>query len=501
MGENGILFSWIGNTDLKAPLESDEVGLGPIAQVLTQRPYKRVCLLSDYSEAKIRGFLDWLRSQTTSEIVFSSIELSSPMAFGQIYEVAVKFIEEQTKSEENCELVFHLSPGTPAMAAVWIILSKTLFPAELIESSKEHGVKTTSVPFNISADFIPDLLRRSDERLATLSEGMPTNLAEFDKIVHCSPLMQRLLFRAYRVAYRSVAVVIEGETGTGKELLARAIHKASPMATGNFVAVNCGAIPDNLIEAELFGYEKGAFTGAQKMHEGYFEAANEGTLFLDEIGELPKNAQVKILRVLQEGVIVRLGSTKPIEIDVRILAATNRSLIRQVKEGNFREDLFFRLAVAVLRLPPLRERIEDIGLLIDHLLDRINEEGKGEPGYTHKKISASAKNLMKSYPWPGNIRELQNTLTRSAIWADADIIDEGDIRESMLSVEGNRDIDILNRPLEDGVNLPELMSFIAKHYLRRAMEETASNKRKAAQLLGLPSYQTLTNWLKKYELE
>ena len=182
-------------------------------------------------------------------------------------------------------------------------------------------------------------------------------------------------------------MLIEGESGTGKELLARAIHRASPRREKPFVAVNCGAIPSELLEAELFGYVKGAFTGAARSHAGYFEKSSTGTLFLDEVGELPLAAQVKILRVLQEKQVTRVGSTTPVAIDFRLLAATNRKLIEEVSNGRFRTDLFYRLAVAVLHLPPLRERPGDLGLLIDRLLDQINEESAHEPGFAHKKLS------------------------------------------------------------------------------------------------------------------
>src|SRR5581483_8539743 len=246
------------------------------------------------------------------------------------------------------DLVLHLSPGTPAMAAVWIILAKTRFPAKLIESSRQHGIRTASVPFEISADFLPDLLRRPDEELERLSAGLPPEAPEFADIVHRGAGMKRVILRSRRVAARSVPVLIEGETGTGKELLARAIHQASPRKGRPFVAVNCGAIPGELVESELFGHEKGAFTGATAQRKGHFQETDGGTLFLDEVGELPKPAQVKLLRALQEGEVVPIGSSRPVKVDVRLIADTNRSLVQDVAAGQFREDLFHRLAVAVL---------------------------------------------------------------------------------------------------------------------------------------------------------
>jgi len=496
-----ILICWIGFTDLKASAGKEDVGLGPIAQAATSMSFDEIRLISDRPESEDAAYIKWLNSKCASKIIPHKTALSSPTHFGEIYESAVKVLEEtRRRHNENISLTFHLSPGTPAMAAVWIILSKTRYPATLIESSIKKGVKTASVPFDISAEFIPDLLRGPDSRLEKLSAGLPPEAPEFESIIHKSRIMSRVIAKARHIAPRSVPVLIEGETGTGKELLARAIHEASPRKGKPFLAVNCGAIPSELIESELFGHEKGAFTGADKQKSGYFEAANAGTLFLDEIGELPLSAQAKILRALQEKEITRLGTTRPITFDVRIMAATNRNLIDEVAAGRFRSDLFYRIAVAVLKLPPLRERSGDIGLLIDRLLNQINQESLDEPGYKNKKISAVAKNFMIQHTWPGNVRELQNTLLQAAIWSTDTTIDVEDIREAMLPMVNPNNERLLDRPMQDGVNLPELIEKLAQHYLKRALAEANGNKTKATELVGLPSYQTFTNWLKKYNV-
>jgi DNA-binding NtrC family response regulator len=296
-------------------------------------------------------------------------------------------------------------------------------------------------------------------------------------------------------------VLIEGASGTGKELLARAIHRASPRRDEPFVAVNCGAIPAELVESELFGHEKGAFTGADRARKGHFEEARGGTLFLDEVGELPTLAQVKLLRVLQEGELVRVGSSKPVPVDVRVLAATNRDLLAEVAAGRFRADLFYRLAVAVLRLPPLSERQGDLGLLVDALLAQVNRESAGEPGYREKRLSAAARNLLLRHPWPGNVRELLNTLRRAAIWTPGEVIDAEDVQEALLPTPREPDDGILHRPLGPELHLPQLLAQVARHYLERALAEAHGNKTKAAALVGLPSYQTLTNWLKRHGIE
>ncbi len=496
---NRLLISWIGKADLQAPEGEQRVGKGPIAHALSTRSYDAAVLISDYSKKVVAPFLNWLRPQTEATVTVHHEPLSSPTNFGQIYEAATRVVTESLEHHgKDSELIFHLSPGTPAMAAVWIILAKTRFPAELIESSQKYGVQTASVPFDISAEFIPDLLRVPDERLEQLTAGLPPEAPEFADIIHRSRVMARVIAKARRVAPRSVSVLIEGESGTGKELLARAIHNASPRRDQEFKAVNCGAIPAELVESELFGHEKGAFTGADRRKAGYFEAADGGTLFLDEVGELPPPAQVKLLRILQEGEVLRVGSTTPLKVDVRIIAATNRTLTEEITAGRFREDLFYRFAVATLLLPPLRDRKGDLSLLLDRLLKQVNDDLAQEPGYEHKKLSPNARNILISYPWPGNVRELMNTLHRAALWTSGTTIRSEDVREALLPAAGREESKILDRPLGDGLSLPDLLASVAQHYLTRALDETLGNKTQAAHLVGLPSYQTFTNWLSKY---
>lgn len=502
---NGLLICWIGETDLRAETDFEKIGVGPIAQACLATPYQEVALLTDYRQERSVPYVNWLKHQINSPVSLTTVTLSGPTDFEEIYQAASAHLSCKLQEYGGViPLTFHVSPGTPAMAAVWIILAKTKFPAQLIESSKVHGVKTISFPFDISAEFIPDLLGKRDRELERRAAALPNEAPEFNDIICRSHEMQNIIYKAQRVALRSIPVLIEGESGTGKELLARAIHRASPRREKPFVAVNCGAIPPEIIESELFGHVKGSFTGASDARKGYFETANTGTLFLDEVGELPAMAQVKLLRVLQEREIVRLGASVPVKIDVRIIAATNRTLTDEIAGGRFREDLFYRLAVAVLKLPALRERTGDIGLLIDRLLETVNiENAVSEPGYKHKIISAGARNLMLQHPWPGNIRELLNTLHRATVWSAEGAISEEDIREALLPVapSGHGADSILNRPIEQGVNLPELLSGIATGYLKKAMDKTNNNKTKAAELLALPSYQTLANWLKKYNIE
>ena len=389
------------------------------------------------------------------------------------------------------------------MAAVWILLSKTSHPAELIESSPEKGLRTVSLPFDISVDYIPDILKANDNVVLKLTQGLPPESPEFGSIIHRCREMKRVIAQARRLALHDVPVIIQGETGTGKELFARAIHASSPRRERPFLAVNCGSIPQELVESEFFGHKKGAFTGAISEREGYFSVADEGTLFLDEVGELPLPAQVKLLRAIQEGTITKVGSNKCQPVNVRVIAATNRNLIEDVASGRFREDLFHRIAVGVLQLPPLRERPGDLNLVIDHILDSINTKCQVRPGWKHKKLSVGARNLIHQHSWPGNVRELYNTLSRAAIWTPNETIETEDIREALFPVSNlQRDQEkVLGRSLGNGFSLPEIMANVAEHYLKRALAEARGNKTMMANLLGLPSYQTLSNWLKKYKVE
>jgi DNA-binding NtrC family response regulator len=497
-----ILISWVGRTDLRAPKEGDVVGAGPLAQALEGGGFDEAWLVVDYPREQVEPYLQWLQKRTSARIEVLQEHLSSPTDFGAIYEAAVSACTKaMAGANGECELTFHLSPGTPAMAAVWIILAKTRFPAQLIESSREHGVRVASVPFDISADYLPDLLRKPDEKLMRLTEGLPPSTPEFDAILHRSTSMGRLIAKARRVAPRSVPVLILGESGTGKELLARAIHMGSPRRNGPFLAVNCGAIPSELVDSELFGHKKGAFTGAVSDRKGQLEAASGGTLFLDEIGDLPLPAQVKLLRALQESEITPVGSSEARKVDIRVICATNRNLIEDMAAGRFREDLFHRIAVGILQIPPLRDRAVDINLLTDAFLELINREAVTQPGYMSKKLSAKARNLLVSHSWPGNVRELRNTLQRAAIWSSGPTIEAADVQDAIVSVgRPSRDA-VLGRDVSQGLNIQEIITTVARHYIEAALANTHDNKTRAAELLGLPSYQTLTNWMKRYGIE
>ncbi len=277
----------------------------------------------------------------------------------------------------------------------------------------------------------------------------------FADIITKSPSMQAVLRMAEKAATSTIPVLIAGESGVGKELIARAIHGSSERRAKPFVAVNCGAMPENLVELILFGHEKGSFTGATERHTGKFVEASGGTLFLDEVGELPPAAQVKLLRAIQEGEVETVGGRKPVKVDVRIMSATNRDLIADVKAGRFREDLFYRLHVFPITVPPLRDRLSDIPALARHFLARFGaEEGK-----RIRLISAEAMQALSAFRWPGNIRQLENTLFRAVVLAEGDTIGLADIPqiEAQLSVQaGHADAAHPVQPLVPELNPAEL---------------------------------------------
>ena len=495
-----VLVAWIGQTDLDCA-NGIRPGPGQIGSVVAARAFDALVLLSNYAPTRHRTFMERLAEMDAPPVHLRPETLDDPTDYGAIHAVAARALDYARETfGADAALSIHVSPGTPAMQAVWVLLAKTRYPAELIQSHEKTGVRTVSVPFDIAAEYVPALLRETDDKLTRLTAGLPPESPEFESIIGRSPAMDRARARARRIAPHDVTVLIEGESGTGKELFARANHAESRRRRGPFEEVNCGALPEGLVESLLFGHTRGAFSGAVRPHAGHFEAAGGGTLFLDEIGELPMPAQVKILRALQERTIRRLGSDKPDTVDVRVIAATNRDLQAEVAAGRFREDLYYRLATGVIRLPPLRERQGDQTPLVDHFLATANRKFADQPGVEQKTLSPQARNLPLRHPWPGNIRELQATIDRLVLWAPGASVAADDVREELLRTVRDEPSDLLGRPLGNGLELPTLVADLARHYLERALAEANGNKTRAAELIGLPSYQTLTNWMKRYDV-
>jgi len=518
-----ILVQWIGHSDLRSlaaelpaarakkildriyGAPGDEGNLGPTKTLLTTQKFDEVRLLSNYDKEWNQWFQEWLKTPT--ELI--KVDLEKPTDYPGIFEIVDRELSalKQSKSWANTELCLHLSPGTPAMSAVFLLLGKTRYPATFYETSRDGKSWITDIPFDL-IDIIPEILRKPDAHLRHLASRAPAEIKGFEDIAGDSRAIRDAVGRAQRAAIRNVSVLLIGESGTGKEMFAQAVHQASQRHDKPLKTVNCAALSKGLLESELFGHRKGAFTGADSDREGLFEAADGGTLFLDEVGECDLETQAKLLRVLQpitgEGPsirnICRLGENKDRKVDVRIIAATNKDLFTAMQEGEFREDLYYRLANLSINLPPLRDRKSDIPKIAERLLGMLNQQFEAEePGYSHKSLSASAIAFVKSQPWKGNVRQLYNALLQAAVLTDGSEIGKKDIAASIANIpDSNRTLNsIMERPLGDDFDLEEHLNEIHRNYLERALEDAHGVKAEAARLLGMKNYQTLDAQLKR----
>jgi DNA-binding NtrC family response regulator len=525
MATRRILFSWIGHADLRAmavSLPADEqrdvlkgitpptplVGQpGPLKCLLDLERFDEVHLLSDHGTLKNRHYLNWLGG----EAVLHSVKLTNPTDYPEVFRVVDAELASvvSVPRPHAIDLCVHLSPGTPTMTAIWLLLGKSKFHPATFFQTHDCKAWVTDIPFDLVVDYVPQVLRDADARLQRLAGQSPQEVEGFEGIIGDGTSLRVAVGLARRAARRDVSVLILGESGSGKEKFARAIHDASPRKVGKFVPMNCAAVSKELLESELFGHKKGAFTGAVADRDGAFKEADGGTLFLDEIGECDPAMQAMLLRVLQppdndpcHRVFCRVGETKPTTSNVRIIAATNRDLHAAIARADFRDDLYYRLAVITIKLPPLRDRREDIPLLVQRLLAQINENfGRQEPGYQHKSVSGAAMAFVRKHPWPGNVRQLYNTLVQAAVVTDGDVIDRQDIADAVAEVPGKPAVDPLEQPLGDGFSLTEYLEEMQRHYLLRAMREAAGVKTKAAQLLGYKNYQTLAAQLERLKVE
>ncbi len=362
-----------------------------------------------------------------------------------------------------------ISPGTPV-----IMLTGHGTVEDAVAALKQGAYDYLMKPF--SARQLTETL---DKAVSAVS-----GTASASEIVTADPRMKQVLGMAFQAAQSDATVLIQAESGTGKELLARFIHNSSSRSRRRFVALNCASVPDELLESELFGHERGAFTGAVSQKVGKFELAHQGTLLLDEIGEMDLRLQAKLLRVLQEGEIDRVGGTQPIPIDVRVIATTNRSLKELVAAGSFREDLYYRLNVIPLTIPPLRSRKADIPLLVEHFC--LKYRGQGEP----RRFAAETLDLLQKYDWPGNVRELENITRRAIALAPNPVVSPGDLFLE-LGEQPERETG-----LKAGVSLQEM----ERRLIRITLQETGGNRTQAAEMLGI-SLRTLRNKLREYRAE
>ncbi len=373
-----------------------------------------------------------------------------------------------------------------------------------IEAMKRGASDYITKPFKV--DEIKLIIEKniSHARLRTENVQLKKQLAtdnSFDKFIGSSEIVTQLKQLARQIAATESTVLIRGESGTGKDLVAKAIHHHSNRANGPFVTINCGALPENLLESELFGHKKGSFTGAIKDKDGLFKVADGGTFFLDEVGNMPVSVQVKLLRVLEDQLITPVGDTKPIHVNVRLIAATNADLEADVKAGSFREDLFYRLNVIPVYIPPLRDRRDDLDLLVEHFLTRIFSRQNREP----KPVSDEAMQLLRNYRWPGNVRELENTLERAALLSKGERIDISDFPEKMAAAQPTEQSPLQNANPSQLSNSDEpllnpTLESIEKAYIHFVMSQTDGNKAEAARILGIDT-STLYRKIERYGLK
>ena len=409
---------------------------------------------------------------------------------------------------DGVQLLKEIKGIEPSLPVVLITAFASLDSA--VEAMKEGAWDYVTKPFQL--DELREIVERAISS-TTAEAARPVDkenkIFQCDQMVAKSPSMLKIFQLIARIASSTSSVLITGESGTGKELVARAIHNLGSRKDGPFVAVNCGGIPENLLESELFGHVKGAFTGADRDKQGLFVLASGGTLFLDEIGELPLSLQVKLLRAVQQKSVTPVGGTTPIKTDCRIIAATNRNLEEEVMNGNFREDLYYRLNVLQIRVPPLRKRPEDIPLLVQYFLDKYSRE----QGHEVQGISRFAMDALLKYSFPGNVRELENIIERSVALSASSLIlpeslslakfkekQDGEGEEGAPGASRARSPeDWRIRLPEEGLDLDGLLGRIEKDLLEQALQRTGGRKMEAAKLLGL-NFRSFRYRVAKYEI-
>jgi two-component system response regulator PilR (NtrC family) len=391
------------------------------------------------------------------------------------------------------DLLREIKAQDPSIGVVMITAHTS--PKTAVEALKAGALDYIGKPFDI--EELKVILRKAVERKELEDENihLRTALEErhtFSNIIGKSSKMQEIFSIIQRIAKTTSTVLISGESGTGKELIARAIHYNSGRR-GKFVSINCGALPETLLESELFGHERGAFTGAIREKRGLFHEADRGTIFLDEIGETSPAMQIKLLRVLQERVVRRVGSNVETPADVRVIAATNRDLADSIQKGTFREDLFYRINVIPIELPPLRYRREDIPLLVEHFIDKYCTT----LGVPRKRISSDAMRAIEKYPWPGNVRELENVVERMIALETADVLTTKSLPEPVLLGGAVPDVTFELPP--EGMSLEQHLESIAKIFMLKALERTDGVQTQAAELLRM-SFRSFRYYAKKYDL-
>jgi DNA-binding NtrC family response regulator len=444
-------------------------------------------LVVDDEESQRTVLAGFLRKRGYDVVIAASAD--DALAAAAAHHVDVVVTDVRMPGLSGVDLLDELRRRNPEVPVVLITAFGTV--ATAVDAMKRGAADYLTKPIDLGE--LELVLGRTLERRALESENRELRQAlatrhRLHGLETSNARMAEAINTAARAAASRATVLIRGESGTGKELLARAIHLASPRASRPFVGVNVAALPESLVESELFGHERGAFTGADREHRGRFEQADTGTLLLDEIGDLPRGTQVKLLRVLQEQRVSRLGGTRPIAVDVRVLAATNRDLEALVREGAFREDLYYRLNVVMVTLPPLRERREDVPMLVEHLLDRLASESPSG----RKQISKEALDRLVQYDYPGNVRELENILHRAVVLARGALLTTADLPPSVAEPGANTD--------ETARTFIERVAAFERQLIADALERSGGVQTRAARLLGM-SERHLRYKLQKYGLE
>jgi two-component system response regulator PilR (NtrC family) len=391
------------------------------------------------------------------------------------------------------DLLREVKTATPSVAVVMITAHTSTKSA--VEALKAGAFDYIAKPFDI--DELKIIVRNAVERKELEDENLHLRTAleerfTFSNIIGRSTRMQDIFSVVQRIAKTNSTVLISGDSGTGKELIARAIHYNSGRR-GKFVSINCGALPETLLESELFGHERGAFTGAIREKRGLFHEADRGTIFLDEIGETSTAMQIKLLRVLQDHVVRRVGSNVENQVEVRVIAATNRDLAESIKAGTFREDLFYRINVIPITLPPLRQRREDIALLVEHFITKYSKS----MGVPLKRISSDAMRSIEKYHWPGNVRELENVIERMIALEPSDVLTTKSLPEHVLLGSSIPEMAFDLPP--EGISLQDHLEGIGKIFMLKALERTGGVQTQAAELLRM-SFRSFRYYAKKYDL-
>jgi len=494
------LLTWLGTADLKCMDEDIEAAIATIA-LHSASPFDRIVILANAWEKQWPDYLNWLKTRLAKakrpyqNVEIIKAKIKSPIDYVPILGFSEIWINKLSNESES--LTISLTSGTPAMIAISVMLGKARSNVSFVQSSPQSGIEDVVIPF----DFGKQYVKSAAKGFANKAVNDPKAPKLLEQIVSQSSKMDEVIHKAKVLATSELPVLVLGETGTGKEIISKALHLASLRADKTFKAVNCGALPHSLVDSILFGHEKGAFTGADKQHQGLFEQASSGTLFLDEVGELSAEVQVKLLRVLQEGSITRVGGSKEIHVDVRIIAATHRNLLNMVESNEFREDLFYRLAIGVIDIPPLRERREDIPMLVAELSHEINHASSTQPDYKSKNISNKGIEFILNQPWPGNIRELWNTLNRAFLWTKGALVTEKELTEAIINRPKTNEKNDVSLSFNDKVDIVQLTDNYQKNYVEAALKASGNVKKHATQMLGLKDHQTLSNWIKRLGID